>query len=445
MENSQVFDGKSVFKVLLKIAPPIMLSTLIQSLYNIVDSYFVGLYSDAGLAALSVIYPIQLIIIALGVGLGVGVNTLMSHYYALNENIQANKTAGMGILLSFINWIIFSIVMIFLIKPYVSTSANTEETITYAVDYGLIVCIGSLGIFIESILTKIHQAQGHMKLTMIAQISGAITNIILDPILIFGFSFIPAMGIKGAAIATVIGQFVSMFIVIKAYRVPPKLIDFTTYTKKIYHLAYPSILMQAMFSVYIISLNMILATFSEDAVTVLGLYYKIQSFFFIPLTGLQTCIVPFLSYTYAKCNYKKCNKITLESLSITLIFMILGALCFLIIPKQLISIFTKNENVLSIGLIAFRIIGPSFIPASFSLMLPIFFQAIGRTIPSVILTIVRQIVCLIPIFYLFSFIGLNYTWLSFPISETFTAIVGIILYLTEIKKWNIKLFDLKLY
>ena len=194
--------------------------------------------------------------------------------------------------------------------------------------------------------------------------------------------------------------------------------------------------MQSMYTVYIVALNMILVKFCDEAVTVLGLYYKLQTFFFIPLIGLTTCIVPVLSYNYTNHSFDRTRAVMKWSFIVTIAFMFVGILCFELIPVQLLSIFSKSEKVFEIGKTALRIIGTSFIPATFSLMLPIFFQAIGRGAPSVVLTLLRQIICLVPIFYAFSFMGLNYTWIAFPLSETITTIVGFILYFRQINIWK---------
>lgn len=210
--QQNIFEEKSVWKILLHIAPPVMLAQLIQAMYNIVDSYFVGRFSEDGLTALSVVYPIQLIAIAVAVGTGVGVNTLMSRHYAHQEQRRANETAGTGVVLALISWGVFALLSVLLMRPYVQLSADAPAAVEYAVTYGTIVCVGSLGLFLESIWTKIHQAGGNMRLPMIAQIAGALTNIVLDPILIFGLGFVPALGVAGAAYATVAGQIVAAVI-----------------------------------------------------------------------------------------------------------------------------------------------------------------------------------------------------------------------------------------
>lgn len=428
--EASAFGTESILKILLKTAPPVMLALLIQALYNIVDSFFVGKFSEDGLTALSVIYPLQLIIIAFAVGTGVGVNTLMAKLYAHKRDDEAAETAGTGIFISLVLWAVFALFLALVLKPYIKIQTNGSAAREYAYSYGIIVSVGSLGLFTESIFSKILQSRGDMVLPMVAQIAGAITNIVLDPIFIFNLN----MGVSGAAIATVLGQFVAAAITgIKAFNKFPSFEKMKSLTKKIFSLGLPSIVMQAFFTIYILVFNVILANFCDEAVTVLGLYYKIQSFFFIPLTGLQTCIVPIISYNYAAKSYGRVRKTFAISSAIIAFFMFISALCFLLIPRQLLSLFSKSEKVFEIGEIAFRIIGLSFVPATMSFMTPIFFQAIGKSRPSIWLTLSRQAFCLIPIFYAFSFIGLNYTWIAFPAAEIITGFIGVILYVKEVK------------
>lgn len=439
MGKVSTFEEKNIWKVLFKVAPPVMLAQLILAMYNIVDSYFVGKYSGRGLTALSVIFPIQLIITAVAVGTGVGVNTNMSGCYAQNREERAHETAGVGSMLAFISWLMFAVISTVFMRAYVKTSAGSQEVVEYAVIYGKIVCIGSISLFMDGIWTKVHQAGGNMKRPMIAQILGALTNIVLDPVLIFGMGPVPEMGVAGAAYATVAGQTVAAAVTFYKgfYKIPPKE-KILGYVKQIYSLGFPSIFMQILYTVYIVALNIILAGFSDSAVTVLGLYYKLQSFFFIPLIGLETCIVPLISYAYAQRDYGRCKGIMTDTFIFAGSFMIVGIICFEFIPAQLIQIFSSETSVIEIGVTAFRIIGLSFIPAVFSLLTPVFFQAIGGAIPSIILSLTRQIFCLIPIFWLMSKIGLNYTWIAFPAAEIITGGVGIFLYIRQLKKWKVK-------
>ena len=436
--QSNLFDTESVWKILLKIAPPVMLAQLIQALYNIVDSFFVGRYSGDGLTALSIIFPIQLVITAIAVGTGVGVNTLMSRHYAHRETEKADGAAGTGMVLAVLSWAVFAVLSAALMRPFVALSAESPDAVEYAATYGTIVCTGSLGIFLESMWSKVHQAGGNMRLPMIAQVAGALTNIILDPVMIFGWAFVPAMGIAGAAYATVIGQFVAALITISGVRKPPGIAEIRQYAKRIYQLGYPSILMQGLYTVYIVILNMILAGFCDEAVTVLGLYYKLQSFFFIPLTGLHTCIVPLLSYTYARQDYQRCKNVMTSTIIMSMAFMLVGVACFELIPVQLLGLFSDSEVVFSIGETAFRIIGTSFIPIVLSLTFPVFFQAIGAALSSVLLSVSRQIFCLVPLFWAFSRLGLEFAWLAFPASEIIVGTLGVVLYRKQLGRWRIR-------
>ena len=435
--NGEFFGTERIGKILLKIAPPVMLAQLIQALYNVVDSLFVGRFSGDGLTALSVIFPIQLIITALAVGTGVGVNTFMARQYARGDKTEAKRTAGTGEVLAVGTWAVFAVVAFFAMRPYVMTSAKSDLAIEYAVQYGTIVCVGSLGTFLESLWSKVHQAGGNMKLPMIAQIVGAVVNIALDPILIFGWGKIPSLGVAGAGYATIIGQFVSAIIVgVKGICKPPRLRAEGHYIKEIYRLGYPNILMQSLYTVYIVVLNIILARFCDEAVTVLGLYYKMQAFFFIPLFGLQTCIVPVLSYNHENKAYERCRKILGDALIVAASFMVVGVICFEAFPVQVIKLFSHDAEVLAIGTPAFRIIGASFFSAAASLLMPVFFQAIGKQVASVLLSLTRQIFCLLPIFWLFSLLGLQYAWIAFPISETIAGGVGLLLYFRQAHKWK---------
>lgn len=438
LSENDFFGSERVSRILLKIAPPVMLSQLIQALYNIVDSFFVGRYSADALTAVSVIYPIQLIIVALSVGTGVGVNTYMAKKYAEGDTRGAHYTAGTGMVLELVTWAVLAILSALFMRPYVMTSATEPGAIEQAVIYGNIVCIGSIATFLEGNWTKVHQSRGNMRLPMFAQIAGALTNVVLDPVFIFGLGPVPEMGIAGAAYATVIGQCVSAVITgLRGFHMPPAIMEMPQYIKNIYRLGYPSMSMQMMYTIYIAILNMILATFSDAAVTVLGLYYKAQSFFFIPLLGLQTCIVPVLSYNFTRSNYLRCRQTVRDSLFISLAFMALGIVCFTCLPGQVISIFSSSADVLAIGKIAFPIIGTSFASAVFSLMLPVFFQAIGSGPKSVLLSLTRQIFVLMPAFWALSRIGLDYSWFAFPIAETVAGAIGLVLYKIQLKKWGV--------
>lgn len=434
--DTDYFGTERIGRILLNIAPPVMLAQLIQALYNIVDSFFVGRYSVDALTALSVIYPLQLILIALAVGTGVGVNTYMARKYAQNRPDAADKAAGTGMVLELLTWAVIAVTALLIMRPYVLLSAKSDAAVNDAICYGNIVSAGSIGLFLEGNWTKVHQARGNMRLPMIAQIIGAIINIAFDPLLIFGIGIFPGLGVAGAAYATILGQIAAAVITaFGAVRRPPALRELPHYIGRIYYYGYSSIVMQSLYTVYILGLNIILAGFSDAAVTVLGLYYKLQSFFFIPLFGLQVCIVPVLSFNYTRRDYKRCREIMKDSLVVSAGFMIAGIIAFVLFPDKLISVFSDNAAVAEAGRTAFPIIGSSFIPAAVTLMMPVFFQAIGNGMTSMMLSIIRQLFCLVPIFKLFSLLGLDYAWFSFPVSEIISGTICVIMYIREIRKW----------
>ncbi|MBO5524320.1 MAG: polysaccharide biosynthesis C-terminal domain-containing protein, partial [Roseburia sp.] len=287
METTEFFGTEKISKILFRLAPPVMLAQLIQALYNIIDSLFVGRYSDSGLTALSIIYPIQLLMIALAVGTGVGINTVMAAKLGMGQKEKANEYAGVGTPLAVVLWALFSVVCWCIIPAFARMSTSDSAIISDVITYGRIVCVFSFGLFLESIWTKVLQANGDMKTPMIAQIVGAVTNIILDPLLIFGMFGLPEIGIAGAAAATVAGQIVAALIVMKkGYRKSPAKEVYPRHIAKIFRLGIPNILMQSAYTFYILGLNLILSTFSDQAVTALGLYYKWQTFFFIPLGAM---------------------------------------------------------------------------------------------------------------------------------------------------------------
>ena len=406
-----------------------MLSQLIQALYNIVDSLFVGRYSDTGLTALSIIYPIQLLMIALAVGTGVGINTVMAAKLGIGKEKEADEYAGIGTPLAIALWLLFAVICWLIMPTYAKMSTESAAVINDVVLYGRIVCVFSFGLFLESIWTKVLQANGDMKTPMLAQISGAVTNIILDPLLIFGMFGLPEMGIAGAAIATVAGQIAAALIVMKkGFRKSPKKEVYPHHTADIFRLGIPNILMQSAYTFYILGLNLILAAFSDQAVTALGLYYKWQTFFFIPLGAMQTCIVPVISFNYAARNIDRCKKTLSTALLFGMVLMALGTLCFNLIPTQMLRVFTTDETVIEIGSVGFHYVGISFVPMVASLIFPVFFQAVGSSLKSSALTLIRTVVLFVPLGFLFSRFGLNRFWLTFPVTEVITGTIGFLFY-----------------
>ncbi len=429
MEQTDLFGTEKISKILLKLAPPVMLAQLIQALYNIIDSLFVGRYSDSGLTALSIIYPLQLLMIALAVGTGVGINTVMAAKLGVGNEKEADEYAGVGTPLAGFMWLLFAIICWFAMPFYAKMSTNSEVIIHDVIVYGRIVCVFSFGLFLESIWTKVLQSCGDMKTPMTAQIIGAITNIVLDPLLIFGMFGFPKMGIAGAAVATVSGQIMAALIVMKkGFRKSPHRQVYPHHIAKIFQLGIPNILMQSAYTFYILGLNLILATFSDQAVTALGLYYKWQTFFFIPLGAMQTCIVPVISYNYAARNIERCKKTLSASIVFGMSLMALGTLCFVCIPSQMLRVFTSDELVIAIGRVGFRFVGISFLPMVTSLIFPVFFQAVGSSLKSSLLTVIRTVVLFVPLAYLFSRFGLNWFWLTYPVTEVITSLTGAYFY-----------------
>lgn len=429
MGQTDLFGTEKISKILLKLAPPVMLAQLIQALYNIIDSLFVGRYSDSGLTALSIIYPLQLLMIALAVGTGVGINTVMAAKLGVGNEKEADEYAGVGTPLAGFMWLLFAVICWFAMPFYAKMSTNSEAIIHDVIVYGRIVCVFSFGLFLESIWTKVLQSCGDMKTPMTAQIIGAITNIVLDPLLIFGMFGFPKMGIAGAAVATVSGQIMAALIVMKkGFRKSPHRQVYSHHIAKIFQLGIPNILMQSAYTFYILGLNLILATFSDQAVTALGLYYKWQTFFFIPLGAMQTCIVPVISYNYAARNIERCKKTLSASIVFGMSLMALGTLCFVCIPSQMLRVFTSDELVIAIGRVGFRFVGISFLPMVTSLIFPVFFQAVGSSLKSSLLTVIRTVILFVPLAYLFSRFGLNWFWLTYPVTEVITSLTGAYFY-----------------
>lgn len=428
-EQVEFFGKEKISKILFKLAPPVMIAQLIQALYNIVDSLFVGRYADSGLTALSIIYPVQLLMIALAVGTGVGINTAMAARFGIGKKDKADEFAGIGPFLAAALWILFAIVCWFLMPVYAEISTSSQNVVNDVVIYGRIVCVFSFGLFLESVWTKILQANGDMKTPMLAQIMGAVTNIILDYLLIFGKFGLPEMGIAGAAVATVAGQIIAALMVMKkACRKSPSIRIYPKRIAEIFRLGIPNILMQSAYTFYILGLNLILAVFSDQAVTALGLYYKWQTFFFIPLGAMQTCIVPVISFNYASRKIYRCRQTLNTAVVFGWALMAVGMFFFESIPAQMLGVFTSDKLVVEIGRIGFRLIGASFLPMVTSLIFPVFFQAVGFGLKSSILTLVRTVVLFVPLGFVFSRWGLNQFWLTFPVTELLTTLLGFVFY-----------------
>ena len=408
-----------------------MLALLIQSIYNIADSFFVAKYSAEGLTALSIVYPVQLFITALATGTGAGVNILISRLDGKGETKAQHHIIKSGLLLNIFHFILFAFVGNMLANSYFSISTGNTVVKTQGILYSRIIFSGSFGLFTESICTKILQARGNMMLPMIAQVTGSVVNIVLDVILIFGAGRIPALGITGAAIATVIGQWAAMaitlFAVMKKYslRGTFKL----EACKQIYANGIGSIVTQSLYTIYIVGLNMILKIFTEDAVTVLGIYYKIQSFFFIPLLGFQQVLLPLFSYHYGAGDSRRNREILKDSLIFSVSIMAVATGIFFLFPEKLIQIFSTQPAIVSIGKYAFPVISISFIFAGLTIVITSYLQGIAHIKASLFIIVLRQILLLVPLAWIFHYVGLNAVWWTFPVTEVIASMTGIFIIL----------------
>lgn len=423
-----------VNKLLISMSLPMMVSMLVQALYNVVDSIFVSRISENALTAVSLAFPIQSLMIALGAGMGVGVNALLSRSLGEKDYDKVSKAAMNGIFLSLINIIIFILIGIFVTKPFYLSQTNDPEIVTYGVEYLSIVCCCSFGIYTQFIFERLLQSIGKTFYTMLTQGLGAIINIILDPILIFGLLGFPKMGVAGAAIATVIGQIAAgIFAIIlnlrkntevrlhfKGFRPDPQTIG------QIYSVGLPSIIMQSIGSIMTYGMNHILIAFSSTATAVFGVYFKLQSFIFMPVFGLNNGMVPIIAFNYGA--RKKDRMIHTMKLSILYaeFLMFIGFLVFQFLPEPLFRLFDASNHMLSMGIPALRIISIHFLLAGFCIIVGSVFQALGNGVYSMIVSITRQLAVLLPAAYLLSRLGnVNYVWWAFPIAELTSLSISI--------------------
>ena len=422
-------ENISVSKLLLKMSPPVMLALLIQSIYNIADSFFVARYSTEGLTALSIVYPVQLLITALATGTGAGVNILISRLDGRGETEAQHDIIKSGLFLNMFHFLIFAFVGNILANAYFSLSTGNAVVKAQGIIYSRIIFSGSFGLFIESVCTKILQARGNMMIPMIAQVTGSVVNILLDIMLIFGIGHIPALGIRGAAIATVIGQWLAMVITLLAVMKKYSLRGTCKpeFCKQIYANGIGSIVTQSLYTIYIVGLNMILKIFTEDAVTVLGIYYKIQSFFFIPLLGFQQVLLPLFSYHYGAGDRHRNRNILKCAMTFSAAIMAVATGIFLLFPEKLVQIFSMESTILAIGKYAFPVISISFVFAGLTIVITSYLQGIAHIKSSLFIIVLRQIVLLIPLAWVFHFMGLNAVWWTFPVTEIIASMTGILI------------------
>jgi len=426
-----------VNRLLVSMSVPMMLSMLVQAMYNIVDSVFVSKLGENALSAVSLAFPIQVLIIAVGGGTGVGINAVLSRALGEKNQSKVRDAAMNGIFLAIVSYIFFVLVGIFGVKPfYASQTANASyEIFEYGVQYTTIVCVASFGLFSQVLFERLLQSTGKTILSMATQVVGAVINIILDPILIFGLFGLPKLGVAGAAIATVIGQTVAGIMAIvfnfkynheinfkfRGFRPNAKMI------KTIYVVGAPSIIMQAIGSVMNYGMNLILISFTSTATAVFGVYYKIQSIFFMPVFGLNNGMVPIIAYNYGAGNRKRLVKTIKLSIVYAVGLMVLGFAIFQIFTKQLLGIFDASAEMLQIGIPALRLISISFLLAGFCIVAGSVFQALGNGIYSLIVSVARQLVILLPAAFILAKVGgLMAVWWAFPIAELMSFTVSLI-------------------
>lgn len=431
-------------KLLVNMSVPIMISMLIQALYNVVDSIFVAQISENALTAVSLAFPIQNLMIAISVGTGIGVNALLSRSLGAREFDKANQAANNGIILAVFSYILFLIFGLFFTRSYFISQSTDQEIIQYGITYLRIVTIGSFGLFIQIIFERLLQSTGKTFHSMITQGLGAIINIILDPILIFGLFGFPRMGVAGAAWATIIGQIISAIINIifnlkynKELEI--RLREFKAnwqIIKEIYVVGIPSIIMMSIASVATYGINKILGKFSSTAIAVLGAYLKLQSFVFMPVFGLTNGMVPIIAYNYGAENKERLTATIRLSMIYSVTIMAIGLVLIQVFPKPILGLFNASEDMLNIGSSALRIISLGYIFAGISIVASSVYQALGNGLFSLIISASRQLLVLLPIAHGLSFLGdVNLIWWSYPIAEVVALVMslGFLKYIYEKK------------
>ena len=417
-----------VKRLILGMSLPMMASMMVQALYNVVDSIFVSRINQDALTAVTLAFPLQSLMIALASGTAVGINAILSRALGERRYEKSDAAANAGIFLTFLNIIVFILIGLFLAGPFVSTQTKEPRIYQYSVTYLRIVCCLSMGIFMQMTFERLLQSTGRSLLSMISQATGAIVNIIFDPILIFGYFGFPRLGVAGAAYATVMGQFVASIIGItfNLKKNPDINLSFKgifsprlSVIKEIYFVGVPSILMMSIGSVMTYMMNRILIAFSSTAAAVFGAYFKLQSFFFMPVFGLNNGIIPVLAYNYGAGNKRRIQESVRFAMILAISIMALGTVIFQIFPVQLLSLFKASDEMVRIGVSALRIISLSFIVAGACIAMGSVFQAFARSYYSLVVSVARQLVVLIPVAYLLSKLGeVNLVWWAFPIAET---------------------------
>lgn len=430
-------------KLLVSMSAPMMLSMLIQALYNIVDSVFVSFISENALTAVSLAFPAQNLLIAVAVGTGVGINALLSKKLGEKDFDGANNIATHGVFLALCSYLLFLIAGVFFSRTFFAVQTTVADIVDKGNTYLIICMVGSVAVFVQVMFERLMQSTGKTLYVMYSQGFGAIINIIFDPILIFGKFGFPKMGIAGAAVATVFGQLCGMTLAIILHHklnheVRLKLKGFMPCKhtiKQIYIVALPSIIMQSIGSVMVFGFNKILIKFTETAATVFGVYFKIQSFVFMPVFGLNNGAVPIVSYNYGAKNRKRITKTIKLSAIYAVSIMLVGLAVVQLFTKPLLLAFNASPNMLKLGIPALRIISLSFVFAGAGIVMSSAFQAMGQAYKSTLMSLVRQIVVILPVAYLLSLTNnVNLVWFAFPIAEIVSIILCIVFYIDLYKK-----------
>ncbi len=426
MDHKHKMGNAKILPLVISMSTPAIISMSVQALYNIVDSMFIGQYSTSALTALSLAFPLQIIVIALFVGLGVGVNSLIARSLGAHRDVNAQKYAFHGLILTFVIYFIVAVIGMFGINNFFQFFTNDAQVIQDGLIYTKIIMIFSFGSFFAQTIMSIMQGSGNMVASMWIQLTGAIVNIILDPIFIFGWFGVPKMGVAGAAIATIIGQIASLIVSLgflfskkQAFKLHFEhlKVEFV-YFKDIFFIGLPVALMQGVGSIMLSLMNLILASFGDVAITVMGIYFKLQSLVFMPVFGLNQGILPILAYNYGARNKERIKETLKVGVYFALGYMTLGMVIFQLFPQAFLSLFNASGEILSVGTYALRIISLGYPLAAIAIILSTIFQATGDAKFSMYQSFLRQIIFLVPFSYLaFKFLGINYGWVGFNLSE----------------------------
>ncbi|MBQ2955779.1 MAG: MATE family efflux transporter [Clostridia bacterium] len=419
-----------VNRLLISMSLPIVVSMLVQALYNVVDSLFVSRISENALTAVSLAFPVQNLMIGISTGTGVGMNALLSRCLGEKNHEEAGETARNGVFLYAMSSLLFVVLGLGFSRLFFELQTDIPEIIEGGAAYIRICTVASFGLFGQIMCERLLQSTGRAFYSMVTQLLGAVINIILDPILIFGLLGFPKMGIVGAALATVIGQICSltMGVYLNITKNPEIRLHFKGFRpsgriiRKIYSVGFPSILMNSISSVMTFCMNQILMAFTATATAVFGVYFKLQSFVFMPVFGLNNGMVPIISYNYGARNKARIMETLRLSVAYAVGIMLIGLIIIQIFPGQLLMMFDASENMLDIGKIALRVISLSFVFAGFGVVSSSVFQALGNGVYSLLVSLVRQLLVILPAAWLLGRLGgLNAVWWSFPIAELFSV------------------------